>query len=390
MKIDYSHIFEQTAASLREYYGLEVVGQTAGGADMFPENGAVTADGHTRYVIRFNPRVQTVLRLYNLAMSDGADIGQTVCHYALYHAFLELDAYDAARRHLEAFRSEVRRLRLDRRRRKSRKEADNRLLLQLYFIMMHESFHIVCRHSPETAAQCAATTRELLADIRAELSDQLSLVSNDELLAHPKTLRHLAALIPSTLPEEERKAMAAVMREQMGEHPFTPEYIGRLIGGSDEVLIEELGCDRQAWLHFAAMATADGQTAEDLLQFHLWFFTVFCAMDFNNSLLSQYRPALRQRYRYDGSRVVLRHHAFKTLLRQYHPDIYRQTGSRYLELHTGLEAIFRTAVLGLRNYRDDFLRLQLLYQASLAEPAIPDTRHIRSLEAEMESVAGGL
>lgn len=51
-----------------------------------------------------SPTVQTIFSLYNLAMGDGVDIGETVCRYALFHAFLELDDYEVARRHLDAFR----------------------------------------------------------------------------------------------------------------------------------------------------------------------------------------------------------------------------------------------------------------------------------------------
>ena len=138
------------------------------------------------------------------------------------------------------------------------------------------------------------------------------------------------------------------------------------------------------------MATADGCTAEELLQFHLWFFVVFCTMDFNQAILSQYRPALRVRYQYEGKRVVLRHKAFKTLLRQYNPDVYKLINHQYLELHKGLEANFRTATLGLYNYQEDFIRLHALYEERKANPVLPNIRTIRQLEAEMDAVVENL
>lgn len=390
MNIDHSHIFRQIAESLRHYYGIQAVPEVVHGADMFPENKTVATGGQTSYVIRFNPKVQTVLSLYNLAMADGMDIGETVCRYALFHAFLELDDYEAARRHLDVFRREVQRLHLDRRSPEQREEARGQVLVQLYFTMLHESFHIIFRHSLESAKMAAETTRELLRDMKDELADQLSLVTNDELLSHPKTQEHLAALIPPTLQLEEREAMMAQMCEEMKSNPYSTDYIDRLVDGSDNVLIEELACDRQAWLNFVNMATADGCSTEDLLQFHLWFFVVFCAMDFNQSILSQYRPALRAHYQYDGRRVVLRHNAFKVLLRQYNPEVYHQIRHQYLDLNKGLEAIFRTATLGIYKYQEDFIRLHALYQARKADPVLPDMRAIRQLEAEMEAVVNDL
>lgn len=390
MNIDHSHIFRQMAESLRYYYGIQAVPEVAHGADMFPESKTVVTDGQTGYAIRFNPKVQTALSLYNLAMSNGTDIGETVCRYALFHAFLELDDYEAASRHLDAFRREVQRLHLDRRTQEQQEEARGQVLVQLYFIMLHESFHIIFRHSPESGKMAAETTRKLLRDMKNELADQLSLITNDELIAHPKTQERLAALIPPTLPQEERDAMMAQICEEMKAHPYSTEYIDLLISGNDSVLLEELACDRQAWLNFVDMATADGCSTEDLLQFHLWFFVVFCAMDFNQAILSQYRPALRARYQYDGKRVVLRHKAFKTLLRQYHPEVYKLINHQYLELHKGLEAIFRTAVLGQYNYQEDFIRLHVLYEERKANPVLPDIRKIRQLEAEMEAAVEGL
>ncbi|WP_413564887.1 hypothetical protein [Bacteroides uniformis] len=390
MTIDHSHIFRQIAESLRHYYGIQAVPEVAHGADMFPESKTVITEGQAGYAIRFNPKVQTVLSLYDLAMDGGTDIGETVCRYALFHAFLELDDYEAARRHLDAFRREVEHLHLDRRTQEQREEARGQVLLQLYFIMLHESFHIIFRHSPESGKMAAETTRELLRDMKDELADQLSLVTNDELLAHPKTQEHLAALIPPTLPREVREMMMAQMREEMKSDPYSTDYIDQLIDGSDDVLLEELACDRQAWLNFVDMATADGCSTEELLQFHLWFFVVFCAMDFNRSILSQYRPALHARYQYDGKRVVLRHKAFKTLLRQYNPEVYKLINHQYLELHKGLEAIFRTATLGIYNYQEDFIRLHALHEERTANPVLPDIRKIRQLEEEMAAATEDL
>ena len=175
---------------------------------------------------------------------------------------------------------EVQRLHLDRRSPEQREEARGQVLVQLYFTMLHESFHIIFRHSPESAKMAAETTRELLRDMKDELADQLSLITNDELLSDSKTQEHLAALIPPALPQEEREAMMAQMCEEMKSNPYSTDYIDRLVNGSDNVLVEELACDRQAWLNFVDMATANGCSTEDLLQFHLCFFVVFCAMDF--------------------------------------------------------------------------------------------------------------
>lgn len=384
MMPDYEPVLRQITDSIRHYYGIEVDCETTRGCEFFPENKILVTGAQTTRILRFNPKVETVLALYNRAIEGGEEIGDTVIRYALFHAFLELDDYDSARRHLQAFRDEVRRLKLDRCSRENREEAADRILLQVYFTLFHESFHIIFAHSPELKVSAMETTRELLRDMKTELEDQLSTITPEELLSHTKTKEQIEELIPQEFPPEMREAMRQQMQKEMEYHPYSPAYFDELIGGSDEPLLEELSCDRQAWLNFCTMAEGDGCTADDLLQFHLWFYTVFCAMDFNRNLLSQYRPAVHARYTYNGPRIVLRHGAFKTLLRQYHPEVSRLAKGKHLDRHKGLASVFRTATVGIFKYGAEFARLHQLYASN---PYQPDFRQIRQLEEEMTKAA---
>lgn len=80
----------------------------------------------------------------------------------------------------------------------------------------------------------------------------------------------------------------------------------------------------------------------------------------------------------------------KTQLRQYNPDVHRLIDHQYLELHKGLEAIFRTTTLGIYKYQENFARLYILHQERTANPILPDIRKLRQLEAEMEEAAHAL
>ncbi len=364
MNINYSHIFQQIADSLHHYYGLHVNMETANGSNLFPLVKTATSNGVTTYTIRFNPKVITILSLYNRAMSDGEDIGETVNLYMLFHAFLELNGYADARRQLNAFCKELDRLNLTYRTPEAQEDANAQILLQVFYLLLHEAFHTIFKHSPESKAMAIDTTRELLLDMKNELTDQLSLISNEELLAHPKTQKHLSALIPPSLSQHERKEMEIQLRKELESHPYSAEYIDSLLNGEDEVLLEEMACDRQAWLNFLSTFQEDEDlTPEDVLQLHHWLFVAFCAMNFNSNLQSQYRPSCYGKYEYNGSRVVFRHNAFKTLLRQYNPDAYRLVTTQYLDLNQGLEAIFRTSILGIFKYQNDFALLHQMYQA---------------------------
>lgn len=364
MKVDYKTPLQVTVRSLQHYHQIEAQVEETRGTDFFPE---AEISGETGYALRFNPKVQAILALYNLAMSRGCDTGKAVVRYVLFHAALETDNYDLARTHLDGFREEVSRLGLAGMSEDAREEAGAQLLIQLYFTLFHESFHIILHHHPDERRTALATTRELLLDIKTEWEDGLSLVSEEELLNHPKTQKRIEALIPKDLPESEREAIRKFLWEQMSVNRISPEYIDRVLQ-SDPTLVEEITCDRQAWLNLLPILQGDGATDQDILQVHLWLFVVFNAMDFNKVLQTQFIPSFHGRDNYDGMRVVLRHKAFKALLRQYSPDVYRLLKSDYLDLQSGLEAIYRSSVMALHRYADDLGQLYSGYQKGDAHP----------------------
>lgn len=372
--------------SLQHYHQIEAQVEEPRGTDFFPE---AEFSGEIGTVLRFNPKVQTILALYNHAMSKGCDTGEAVVRYVLFHAALEADRYDLAHTHLGGFRKEVSRLGLTELSENAREEADAQLLIQLYFTLFHESFHIILHHHPDERRTALATTRELLLDIKAEWKDGLSLVSEEELLNHPKTKKHIEAMIPKGLPESERQEMKEFLWKQLSANRILPEYIDRVLQ-SDPTLVEEITCDRQAWLNLLPILQGDGATDRDILQIHLWVFVIFNAMDFNKVLQTQFIPSYHGRDNYDGMRVVLRHKAFKVLLRQYSPDVYQLLKSDYLDLQSGLEAIYRSSVMALYRYADDLAQLYNGYQRGDTRP---DFAQYKRLNEEMteatQAIFGG-
>lgn len=386
MKVDYKTPLQVTVRSLWHYHRIEAQVEETRGTDFFPEAEFSEA---SETVLRFNPKVQTILALYNLAMNRNYDTGESVVRYVLFHAALETDRYDLARTHLDGFRKEASRFGLAGISEDAREEAGAQLLVQLYFTLFHESFHIILHHHPDERRMALETTRELLLDIKAEWEDGLSLVSEEELLNHPKTRQRMDALIPMELPESEREEMKAFLWEQMSANRISPEYIDRVLQ-PDPTLVEEITCDRQAWLNLLPILQGDGATDQDILQIHLWLLVVFNAMDFNKVLQTQFIPSYHGRDNYDGMRVVLRHKAFKALLRQYSPDVYRLLKSDYLDLQPGLEAIYRSSVMALQRYADDLVQLYNGYQEGGTRPDFAQYNRLNEEMSEAtQAIFGG-
>ncbi len=383
MKVDYRTALQVVVNSLRHYHHIETRVEETDGMDFFPGNTVESSKEISAYTLRFNPKVQTVLTLYNLALNHACNTGEAILRYALFHACLEMDDYAQARIHLDAFRQEISRLHLSALSEEEKENLSAQLLIQLYFLLFHESFHLILHRHPEQRSLTSDTTTQLLLDIKSEWEDGLSLVSEEELLNHPKTHRHLCNMIPQELSEAERQSLEENLYEQLSAGGLSPAYIDRVLR-EDKTLMEEISCDRQAWLNLLPLFQEDGATEQDILQIHLWMFAVFNAMDFNKVLQAQFVPSLHGKVPYEGMRVVLRHKAFKTLLRQYSPEVYQLIKSEYLDLNDGLESVYRSAVMALYRHADGLASLYAKHQAGYS---VPNFAQLRQLEKEMEEAS---
>ena len=105
-------------------------------------------------------------------------------------------------------------------------------------------------------------------------------------------------------------------------------------------------------------------------------------MDFNKVLQNQFVPARHDRSHYDCYWVLLRHNAFKALLRQFHAKIENTITTEYLDLHKDFESIFRS--MALERYADDLSQIYSRHQAGNHQPDL--ARH-RRLENKMSEDA---
>lgn len=383
MKIDYHTPLQVIVNSLKHYYDLTVNVEETFGMDFFPSNEAVNEKGKPIYVLKFNPRVQDILILYNLALERGYDTGKAIVHYTLFYALLETDNYKEAHRHLDAFRSEIANMPTVIYGAEERAEDNGQLLIQLFFVLYHETFHIIFRHNPEARKASLATTRELLKDIKTEWEDLNSMAADEEMMKHPKVKQSIADLVPQALSQEEQNAWEAQIRKNMSKDIFPADYIDEVLNG-DDTLLEEISCDRQAWLNLLPLFKEDGATPKDMLHLRLCMFAVFNAMDYNKNLMSELIPAKHEGYQYNGKRVVLRHKAFKALLRQYSPEVDKVITTEYNDLQKGLTSIFRSSIMAFYQYGED-LHEMFLKSEKNAKPC-PDFVKNEALNEDMDAI----
>lgn len=382
MKIDYHTPLQVIANSLKHYHDLTVKVEETFGMDFFPSNEAVNENGKSVYVLKFNPMVQDILTLYNLALERGYDTGNAIVHYTLFYAFLETDNYEEARHHLDVFRSEIAKMSTAHGA-EEREEDNGQLLIQLYFILYHEAFHIIFRHNPEARKMSLDATRELLKDVKTEWEDINSMATDEEMMKHPRVQQSIMDLVPEALPLEEQNAWEAEIRKNMSKDISSIDYIDEVLA-DDDPLLEEISCDRQAWLNLLPLFKEDGANPQDILHLHLYMFAVFNAMDYNKNLMSELIPAKHEGYQYNGKRVVLRHKAFKALLRQYSPEVDKVITTEYNDLQKGLTSIFRSSIMAFYQYGED-LHEMFLKSEKNAMPC-PDFVKNEALNEDMGAI----
>lgn len=383
MKIDYHIPLQVIANSLQHYHYITIKVEENFGMDFFPSNEVVNEEGKTAYVLKFNPKVQDILTLYNLALERGYDTGKAIVHYTLFYAFLETDNYEKARRHLDAFRAEIANMPTSAQSTEEQAENNGLIFLQFYFALYHEAFHIIFRHNPEARKMSLGHTRKLLKDIKMEWENLNSMVADEKMMKHPKVQQSIMDLVPQALSQEEQNAWETQIRKNMSKDIFPADYIDEVLNG-DDMLLEEISCDRQAWLNLLPLFKEDGATPEDILQLHLYMFAVFNAMDYNKNLMSELIPAKHKNYQYNAKRVVLRHKAFKVLLRQYSPEAYKVVTTEYNDLQKGLSSIFRSSIMAFYQYGEE-LHEMFLKSKKNAMPC-PDFAENEALNDEMDAI----
>lgn len=347
----YDNMAQFVIKSLKEQYGLDVRLNEMYGADFFPLN-EEPAEGTKFYTIQFNRKVEELFELYNLALLDEQDTSKAIPHYVLFHAFLDIFDFEGAKRHLTFFKENL--LVYNH---KYTEENEIRTTTQILFTLLHEGYHILFHHDPKLKAQTLDSEKERMKDLRELLSNQLSSLFYDELMSHPKTQTRLKSLIPSAIPEEIGKDMVMNMSIAMTANSLIPNDFIPLISGEDEIFLEELSCDRMAWLYILEVLKGAQSAEEDIMQIHLWLYVALNAMQYDWFLQTQYRKIKHNRV-YHPKAVVIRQKSYKTLIRHYLNIIKEdRIHKEYMHIADQLEKIYRETVMTMFRFQEDLCKL---------------------------------
>lgn len=187
--------------------------------------------------IRFNPKLQSFLTLYNLMIQLEDIDSECVTLFRLYNLYLDNDAYSLAESILRQLEHEldsfVRQLRsVDIRSVKQSVE------IQMLFFLLHEIGHAVVYHKSEVRQQ-------LLEDAKKSVKF-FSDIQTDHIPEKMKDYLH--TFVPNGLPKELQQEMFDGIYTTYIKHWKEIYDFSRYLQPENEWMLEECACDHFAWL----------------------------------------------------------------------------------------------------------------------------------------------
>lgn len=205
MSID-DNIYVIIVNSLNERWKLQIKLQPSSASIILPQ-----ADLQGQ-IVRFNPKIETLMALFDFSLNHKMPGSQVINHFILYHVFLSKGMYEKADNILRQLEISVRQLSETFNQSSPRISVDT-IALQVIFILCHEMSHIYYRYNPEALVSFTVSLKE-------RMDCYLEWVSKSS------KIRFLQYLIPGGV----RKLKDSFDEAKSNNH-----------------LMEEMACDEVAW-----------------------------------------------------------------------------------------------------------------------------------------------
>ena len=186
--------------------------------------------------IRFNPKLQSFLTLYNLMMQLENIDSECVTLFRLYNLYLDNDAYSLAEDTLRQLKHELDSC-AQQFRRVDIRSVKQSVEIQLLFFLLHEAGHAVVYHNSEVRQQ-------LLEDAKKSVKF-FSDIQTDNIPERMKD--YLKTFVPDGLPKELQQEMWNGVYTTFKRHLKEIYDFSRYLQPENEWMLEECACDHFAW-----------------------------------------------------------------------------------------------------------------------------------------------
>lgn len=352
------------------------------GTTLFPQLKSFRNDDATkRHTLFFNPRVEVVLALYNIAVIRHINIGTALAYYILCYECISLDEYDHAREFLTRFSEELKRLQLREKLEEMEFETNSFIRYQILFTLFHEISHEYYRHYEKSHDIATATSKKVMESLRGPYTKVFTEENFAQAMMRDDVKNFILSQIPEGCSDEEMKR---IVEEKVALYHYLTDlstYIGQLLNDKDKQFIDEISCDRNAFVIFMRWAKRQRLPKDMTSLLHDILYLAMNAMD-NVKVLQVYcNPPRRERdMPYDPRQIVLRQRALITNRLIFQGKKYREVDEYYTELNSTLEDIMVSALTTMRSHEE--LICEILGRRENIR--MPDSYAIFSLSEDME------
>ena len=324
--------------------------------------------------IRFNPKLESFLTLYNLVIQlEDAD-SECVSLFRLYNLYLDNDAYARAEETLNQLDKELASF-MQRVRRGNVRPVRRSVEIQMLFFLLHEAAHAVFY-------RCPSVRQEFMEDARNSVKDFLDLPTDDL----PSRLKeYLRTFVPDGLPKEVQEYMLEEFCATLKQHRKEIYDFSRYLRPEYEWMLEEFACDHFAWrralVQYLEEAGIGGEAVLrsniDLqLTLHIYAYDQGLQSIFTNSSEEEKIAEIRE-----GG---IRRAALRDCIYRFYKQIYPcdDAGTFLRQAEERDERVKRLLVCSTVRHIQDMITLQDLVPEPFSEP------RVAALEARLEEMEG--
>lgn len=365
MAYPYLHFYTAFLKSVKQEYGIGIHFKEDTTGKLFPEVREEQCE------IYFNPHLFLLVILYNLSLQYKEVDTNAVSLYTLYNMYMAADDYAHARRILEELEREM--ARIERVVRGTGGEAvGNATNLQMLFILLHETYHILFSRLPGMKEQALAGAYQRVEDLKTMLPS-----AENKLQMLEEMYRLIPAGIPMGEREKIKREMAKKLSDRMGEICDYDLYLDKENG-----MLEELACDLQAWNLLVHQLEGSGCLEKDILQANAWIFMALNIMDYDKFLNTFYKGDCGAKEAVNPRTAILRHSFLRSYILTYYDKHLSHTFSDFRRMVEAMEDNARSGLIaGLTSYAGD---VKALKESSFR---IPDFAVRDELEAKAETIS---
>ena len=326
---------------LKEEYGTKI----------FPYMSTIRGRRCIRYWIEFNPRIEVVLSLYNIAVISDINIGVAIAYYILFYECLSLDRYCHARLFFTRFTEEIQRLRLKERMEEMGYETNGFIRYQVLFTLFHEISHEYYRQFSNCHATATATSKRVMESLKGPYTEIFTEENFAKGMMRDDVKNFILSQIPEGSSDEEIKR---IVEEHVALYHYLTDlaaYIDQLTSDKDKQFLDEISCDRNAFIIFMRWAKKRHLPDDMVSLLHDILYVAVNAMD-NVKVLQTYcnPPRGNKDMPYDPRQIVLRQRALVTNKLVFLGKKYKDVDEYYKELNTTLETLMTTALSTMRRH----------------------------------------